>query len=56
MMNKLELISGSIDLIKSQNGKYYFLEVNPNGQYDWVSQYGGYYLDKKIAYFLKSKL
>lgn len=56
MMNKLELISGSIDLIKSKNGKYYFLEVNPNGQYDWVSQYGGYYLDKKIAYFLKSKL
>ncbi len=55
IMLKLRLNSGSIDLIKSTDGKYYFLEINPNGQYDWVSQYGGYDLDEKIAQFLKSK-
>lgn len=55
-MKKLELISGSIDMIKSKNGDYVFLEVNPNGQYDWVSQYGGYNLHQKIAKFLISKV
>jgi hypothetical protein len=55
IMRKLQLTSGSIDLIKSKSNKFYFLEVNPNGQYDWVSKYGGYYLDEKIARFLLSK-
>jgi len=51
-MNKLNLISGSLDFIKSTNGEYYFLEVNLNGQYDWVSYFGGYNLHQKIALFL----
>lgn len=55
LMKKLELISGSIDLIKNLDGKYYFLEVNPNGQYDYVSYYGGYDLHKIIADFLVLK-
>jgi hypothetical protein len=56
VMKSLNLLSGSIDMIKSKEGIYYYLEVNPNGQYDWVSQYGGYHLDKEIALFLMSKL
>ena len=52
LMEKLHLTSGSIDLIRGVNGKYYFLEVNPVGQYDWVSVYGGYDLDQKIAFYL----
>ena len=52
LMEKLHLTSGSIDLIKGVDGKYYFLEVNPVGQYDWVSVYGGYDLDQKIAFYL----
>ena len=55
-MKKMQLVSGSLDFIKSTNGIYYFLEVNPNGQYDWVSQYGGYNLHEKIARFLISKV
>ena len=55
-MKKMDLISGSIDLIKSKTGEYIFLEVNPNGQYDWVSQYGGYNLNQKIAKFLINKV
>ena len=54
-MSKMKLVSGSLDFIKSTDGNYYFLEVNPNGQYDWVSQYGGYNLHQKIARFLSSK-
>jgi hypothetical protein len=54
-MDKMKLVSGSLDFIKSKDGNYYFLEVNPNGQYDWVSQYGGYNLHQKVAYFLSSK-
>jgi glutathione synthase/RimK-type ligase-like ATP-grasp enzyme len=54
-MDKMKLVSGSLDFIKSTDGTYYFLEVNPNGQYEWVSRYGGYNLHQKIAYFLSSK-
>lgn len=55
LMKKLDLTSGSIDLIKGNDGQYYFLEVNPVGQYDWVSVYGGYDLDQKIAFYLNEK-
>ena len=56
VMKSLKLLSGSIDMIRSKEGIYYYLEVNPNGQYDWVSQYGGYQSDKEIALYLKSKI
>ncbi|MBQ9469576.1 MAG: hypothetical protein IJU72_01340, partial [Bacteroidales bacterium] len=52
LMDGLNLISGSLDFIVGKDGVTYFLEVNPNGQYDWVSQYGGYDLHKEIAQFL----
>ena len=52
LMKLLGLISGSIDLILSNNKDYYFLEVNPEGQYDWVSVFGGYNLDEKIAKYM----
>jgi len=55
LMKKLNLVSGSIDLIKS-NGKYFFLEVNPTGQYDWVSVFGYHDLHHKIVKFLISKI
>jgi hypothetical protein len=55
LMNRLNLLSGSLDFIKSTNGEYYFLEVNLNGQYDWVSYFGGYNLHQKIALFLKKQ-
>ena len=32
----------SIDLIKDREGKYYFLELNPNGQWAWIEQLTGY--------------
>jgi len=49
LMRTLKLNSGSIDMIKSTNGRYYFLEVNPVGQFGMVSFPCNYYLEKKIA-------
>lgn len=43
---------GSIDLIKSIDGKYYFLEINPVGQFGMVSFPCNYYLEKKLAKYL----
>lgn len=48
LMNKLELLFGGVDLAFS-NGKYYFIEVNPTGEWGWLSQYGNIPLEKAIA-------
>lgn len=56
LMRSFRLKIGSIDLILSQDGKCYFIEINTEGQYDWVSTFGGYNLDEKIAsYLLKNE-
>jgi hypothetical protein len=47
--------TGSIDLILTPQGKYVFLEINPMGQYDWLSLDCNYYIDKKIAEILIKK-
>ena len=52
LMMKLGLKFGAIDLIKSKDGEYYFLEINPVGQYGDVSMLCNYYLHKKIAEYL----
>lgn len=52
LMNDLGLISGSIDIIVSKKNKYYFLEVNPIGQFGQVSKPCNYFLEKKVAEYL----
>jgi ATP-GRASP peptide maturase of grasp-with-spasm system len=51
LMTALDLNSGSIDFIKSGD-HYYFLEVNPIGQFGNVSTDCNYSLERKIAEFL----
>ncbi|KAB1229369.1 grasp-with-spasm system ATP-grasp peptide maturase [Chryseobacterium viscerum] len=51
LMTALDLNSGSIDFIKSDN-HYYFLEVNPIGQFGNISTDCNYSLERKIAEFL----
>jgi ATP-GRASP peptide maturase of grasp-with-spasm system len=46
------LNTGSIDLISTKDHKLVFLEVNPTGQFGWVSDSCNYYLEEKIAHFL----
>nr|GEV52262.1 hypothetical protein [Tanacetum cinerariifolium] len=36
LVSALNLNFGAIDLIKSTDGQYYFLEINPNGQWAWM--------------------
>jgi ATP-GRASP peptide maturase of grasp-with-spasm system len=52
LMSKLDLNTGSLDIVKTKNGRFVFLEVNPIGQYDMVSVNCNYHLDRKIAEFL----
>lgn len=49
LMMELELDSGSFDLIYTPEQEFYFLEVNPVGQFQWLSRNCNYYLEKLIA-------
>lgn len=53
LMGMLNLNTGSIDLIKSQNGEFIFLEVNPVGQYDFISKPCNFEIDFAIFKFLR---
>ncbi len=50
----LNINTGSMDLIKGLDGKYYFLEINQNGQFGQVSKPCNYYLEELIANRLKN--
>lgn len=52
LMKKLKLNCGSLDLILDNNGVYYYLEVNPVGQFGMVSFPCNYNLEKIIAEYL----
>ncbi len=52
LMIVLKLNTGSLDIIYTPSGEYYFLEVNPVGQFGIVSQSCNYYLEKQIAEWL----
>lgn len=40
--NYFELNFAAIDLVRGIDGLFYFLEVNPNGQWAWIEQKTGY--------------
>jgi ATP-GRASP peptide maturase of grasp-with-spasm system len=52
LMQKLNLNSGSIDMIVTSENDYVFLEVNPVGQFGMTSYPCNYNLEKKIAEYL----
>lgn len=52
LMHKLGLESGSIDVILNRNENYIFLEVNPVGQFQWLSKNCNYNIEKQIALIL----
>ena len=53
LMRKLGLNTGSLDMIKADDGEYYFLEVNPSGQFRMTSLPCNYNLHYEVAYSLK---
>lgn len=51
-MKSVFLNTGSLDIIRTIDKRYVFLEVNPVGQFGMVSSPCNYFLEKKIAQFL----
>lgn len=49
LLGKLNLTSGSIDFIYGVDHEYYFLEINPIGQFGMLSTVCNYYCEKEIA-------
>jgi hypothetical protein len=49
MMSSLGLSSGSLDLVRTPDGRHVFLEVNPAGQFGMVSTPCNYYLARRVA-------
>jgi ATP-GRASP peptide maturase of grasp-with-spasm system len=49
LFRKLQLNTGSVDLILDKSGEYFFLEINPVGQFGMVSYPCNYQLEKKVA-------
>lgn len=50
-MSRLDLNCGSFDFIKNKD-QYYFLEINPVGQFLGLSKICNYSLEKEIAEYL----
>ncbi|SEC91511.1 ATP-GRASP peptide maturase, grasp-with-spasm system [Tenacibaculum sp. MAR_2009_124] len=52
-MNEIGLVTGSFDFIKSSSDSlYYFLEVNPSGQFGMVSYPCNYNLEEELTLYL----
>lgn len=49
LTQKLNLRYGAIDLIADQDGRYWFLEINPNGQWAWIERRTGLPLASAIV-------
>lgn len=50
--HKLNLSFGAIDIIKNKDGKYIFLEINPNGQWAWLDMETGLNISDEIINYL----
>lgn len=49
LMNGLGLDTGSLDLVRTPDGRDVFLEVNPVGQFGMVSHPCNYHLERRVA-------
>ena len=54
LMKALNLHFGAIDLVLAPNDEYYFLEINPNGQWLWLEDKLKFPISNKIAEWLCS--
>ena len=51
-MKRINLNTGSMDILKTVDDKFFFLEVNPVGQFSGYAQVGNYQLEKAVADWL----
>lgn len=52
MLKHYDLKFGAFDFIYNKEGRYVFLELNPNGQWLWLEQLSGYNISKVLASYL----
>lgn len=55
LVSSLDLRYGAIDLVKGKDGKYWFIEINSNGQWAFIEQETGQQIGKEIARLLEQK-
>ena len=55
LMNILNLGFGGIDLVKTKDD-YYFIEVNPTGEWGWLTSTAKLPIDKEIVNFLEDHI
>ena len=55
LMRTLNLNCGSLDFIVDLDGNFYFLEVNPVGQFGMVSSPCNFFLEKEIVNYLNQE-
>ena len=54
-MENLYLNFGSLDFIVDKNYNFYFLEINPVGQFGMTSTPNNYQIEKEVALILNKK-
>lgn len=54
LCNELQLEFAAIDLVKSTYGDYFFLELNPNGQWVWIEEETGLQISDAIVEHLSN--
>ncbi|GAB5518625.1 MAG: hypothetical protein RhofKO_08760 [Rhodothermales bacterium] len=47
-VKRSNLVFGAIDLVE-QNGEFYFLEINPNGEWGWLQKIGSVSIASEVA-------
>jgi D-alanine-D-alanine ligase-like ATP-grasp enzyme len=52
LFRALDLNTGSVDMIVDEEGEFVFLEINPTGQYSYVSKICNFDIDRLIAEWL----
>ena len=52
LMKALNLRFGAVDLVLTPNDQYYFLEINPNGQWLWLEDKLGFPISQEIVEWL----
>lgn len=55
LIKRLGLVFGAIDMILTPDGRYIFLEINPNGQYLWIELLTGLPISEAIARLLTER-
>jgi glutathione synthase/RimK-type ligase-like ATP-grasp enzyme len=55
LMCALGLTFGALDLIRTPDGRYVFLEVNPNGQWLWLEDRLDFPISRRIADWLTTQ-